>query len=754
MVEIATIPEFYRNKTIFITGGSGFIGKVLVEKLLRSCPDLKTIYLLLREKKGQAPEDRIKTITDLPLFDVLKSKTRDSLNKIKIVVGDVRELDLGLNLHERQLLIDEVNVVFHVAASVRFDDSLTDAVIMNTRGTREVAKLALEMKNLDVFVHISTTYCNSDRKVVEERLYPAVADWEKTIEIVENIDRHTLNVLTEKYIHPKPNTYTFAKSLGEQVVYDMCNGKIPVVVYRPSVVIPTNLEPITGWVDNFNGPMGVLVGYGKGLVRIMYSDPNNIMDSVPVDITVKMIIISSWKQATYKDTNEKLTASFYNGSNNSLKNVNLETLFDIGRKIWNEHPFDNVLWYPDCKITKCYYNYIFQMIIYQLVPALLIDGMLKLIGERPMLTKLQRKIHTASIALAHFTHNNWTFVNDKFYRLKYELLPADVDSFSFDEDDTVIYTYVFNSVVEKIDLKLNDDCEDLVLQDLEEGDVIPPTSTIDVPIDPMIEDNRQEIQDSDQRAASEEEGSENEHFDQEEAASTRRVVPSASEPITGWVDNFNGLVGFMVGCGKGLMRIIYSDPNNIVDSLPVDITVKAIIISSWKQATYKDANQKLTASFYNGSNNGVKNINVETIMNTGKEIWNEFPFDNVLWYPGPKITKCYYNYFFQMVIYQLVPALLVDGVLKLIGERPMLTRLQRKIHTATVALAYFTHNNWTFVNDKCFHLKYELLPADVDSFSFKEEDTRIDSYIFNCFVGGKKYLLTESDDVDKRRNTC
>ena len=67
MVEIPTIREFYRNKTIFITGGSGFIGKVLVEKLLRSCPDLKTIYLLLREKKGRAPEDRIKTIIDLPV---------------------------------------------------------------------------------------------------------------------------------------------------------------------------------------------------------------------------------------------------------------------------------------------------------------------------------------------------------------------------------------------------------------------------------------------------------------------------------------------------------------------------------------------------------------------------------------------------------------------------------------------------------------------------------------------------------------
>lgn len=35
--EITSTPvlEFYRNKCIFLTGGSGFIGKLLVEKLLR-----------------------------------------------------------------------------------------------------------------------------------------------------------------------------------------------------------------------------------------------------------------------------------------------------------------------------------------------------------------------------------------------------------------------------------------------------------------------------------------------------------------------------------------------------------------------------------------------------------------------------------------------------------------------------------------------------------------------------------------------
>ena len=222
---------------------------------------------------------------------------------------------MGLNLQERQLLIDEVNMVFHGAASVRFDDSLTDAVIMNIRGTREVAKLALEMKNLDVLVHVSTTYCNTDRKVVEEKLHPAIADWEKTIEIVEKRNKHTMNVITEKYIHPQPNTYTFAKSLGEHVVYDLCDGKIPVVVYRPSigeyyvvlviritpfVVVHTAQEPMPGWIDNFNGPIGLMVGSGKGIIRTIYCDGNTITDCVPVDMTVKAMIISSWKQATFK----------------------------------------------------------------------------------------------------------------------------------------------------------------------------------------------------------------------------------------------------------------------------------------------------------------------------------------------------------------------------------------------------------------------------------------------------------------------
>lgn len=57
-----TIAEFYANKGVFVTGGTGFLGTVLIEALLSSSPDIGKIYVLVRGKRGDNPEHRIKKL--------------------------------------------------------------------------------------------------------------------------------------------------------------------------------------------------------------------------------------------------------------------------------------------------------------------------------------------------------------------------------------------------------------------------------------------------------------------------------------------------------------------------------------------------------------------------------------------------------------------------------------------------------------------------------------------------------------------
>lgn len=56
------VQEFYRDAVVFLTGGTGFMGKVLLEKLLRTCPHIKHVYLLIRSKKGKNAEQRLDEI--------------------------------------------------------------------------------------------------------------------------------------------------------------------------------------------------------------------------------------------------------------------------------------------------------------------------------------------------------------------------------------------------------------------------------------------------------------------------------------------------------------------------------------------------------------------------------------------------------------------------------------------------------------------------------------------------------------------
>lgn len=56
-------------------------------------------------------------------------------------------------------------------------------------------------------------------------------------------------------------------------------------------------EPIAGWIDNINGPSGVLAGAGCGLLRVLRGDKSCIAEMVPVDLVVNSMIAISYKTA-------------------------------------------------------------------------------------------------------------------------------------------------------------------------------------------------------------------------------------------------------------------------------------------------------------------------------------------------------------------------------------------------------------------------------------------------------------------------
>jgi len=62
MAAFPSVAEFYKGRNILLTGGTGFIGKVFIEKILRCCPDIGDIYLLIRAKRNETVHERISAL--------------------------------------------------------------------------------------------------------------------------------------------------------------------------------------------------------------------------------------------------------------------------------------------------------------------------------------------------------------------------------------------------------------------------------------------------------------------------------------------------------------------------------------------------------------------------------------------------------------------------------------------------------------------------------------------------------------------
>lgn len=156
------------------------------------------------------------------------------MDKLFAIEGDICLPLLGLSAESLQL-IENVDIVIHSAATIRFDEPLRVAIKINVGGTHECIKVGQKMNDLKLFVHVSTYFSNPCESFVKSTLHTPPVDWKMALKIAESdIPDEKLETFCRKYTTNFPNTYTFTKNLSETVVADHYE-LFPIMITRPSV---------------------------------------------------------------------------------------------------------------------------------------------------------------------------------------------------------------------------------------------------------------------------------------------------------------------------------------------------------------------------------------------------------------------------------------------------------------------------------------------------------------------------------------
>ncbi|KAF5207250.1 Fatty acyl-coa reductase [Thalictrum thalictroides] len=310
-----------RGNVFLITGATGFLAKVLVEKILRTVPDVGKIYLLIRAKDKDVAMERLKKeILDTELFRCMGQ----SYDKLVPVVGNVCETNIGMEAGLADHIANEVEIIVHSAGDTSFDERYDVALNVNTLGPCRVLNIAKRCTKLKLFMHVSTAYVNGCRQgVVSEkpfylgdsiarekaslespgRSFP-ILDVEAEIKMAFDArDAFQDNMVTQKLkdlgigrakMFEWQNTYTFTKAMEEMMI-ESKRKEIPVVIIRPSIIESTYNEPMPGWVEGIRMMDLIVISYGKGELTGFPVDTKGAIDVVPADIVVNAMLAAMVK---------------------------------------------------------------------------------------------------------------------------------------------------------------------------------------------------------------------------------------------------------------------------------------------------------------------------------------------------------------------------------------------------------------------------------------------------------------------------
>ena len=166
------IAEYYRNKTILLTGVTGFLGQAVAAKMLRNL-SVRRLFVLVRTKTGRggAALPAAKRVEEEFFNSSVLERFRNSnpvafqqaREKVVAVSGDISLQHLGIQVDQYKAMQAEVDLVINVAATVEFDAAIDLSIELNTLGPQRILQFIDGCRAEPVLVHVSTAYVNGRR---------------------------------------------------------------------------------------------------------------------------------------------------------------------------------------------------------------------------------------------------------------------------------------------------------------------------------------------------------------------------------------------------------------------------------------------------------------------------------------------------------------------------------------------------------------------------------------------------------------
>jgi HAD superfamily hydrolase (TIGR01490 family) len=333
------------DEHVFLTGGTGFLGQAILERLLSSHPGTR-ITVLVRGKGSLTPAARLTNMMRKPVFASWIERVGEDEAK--------RQWDRRVVAHDGSLgnvgtLPDDIDVVLHSASTVSFDPPIDEAFDTNVGGAHGVYGALLASKSDPHVVHISTAYVGGIRKgIAPEASLTHDVDWRAEYEAAKSARarvelesrqpealRRQLERAKARHGKTGPqavaafaetartewvrerlvdygrtraeslgwtDVYTLTKAFAERAAEELwaaAGHRLSIV--RPSIIESALTHPFPGWIDGFKVADPLIIAYGRGQLPDFPGLPDSVLDIIPVDFVVNAALAVAARKAVPRE---------------------------------------------------------------------------------------------------------------------------------------------------------------------------------------------------------------------------------------------------------------------------------------------------------------------------------------------------------------------------------------------------------------------------------------------------------------------